>query len=87
MGQRLSAKRFFHAKCDEVVYFKNFLLPVILWPQIYQLLMATLPFKERYITHSCYQTNKITTDSKSEAMKGNVNSNIFEIYGNRRKNS
>ena len=47
---------------------------------------VTFPFKEGYIKNRHYKTNKITTDSKSGAVKGNIASNRFGTSGNGRKN-
>ena len=79
------AKRFFHTTYEEVVYFKTFLLSVILRPRIYPLLMVTLPLKKRYIVQRQYQTNSVTTDSKSGETKVKVAVNSFEIIGNVRQ--
>ena len=82
MEQQPPAKKFVQLKCDEVVYFENFWFSAILRPWIDPLLTLTLTFKESYISRSHYQTNRITTYSKSGTMKKNVDSNIFEICGN-----
>ena len=82
MGRHAAAKSFFQTTCDEIVYFRNVLLFVILGTRIYQILTVTLPFKEWCITQHCYQTNRITTDSKLETTKVNASSNRFEICDN-----
>ena len=75
MGQRQPAKRLFHTICEEIVYFKTFILSVILVPQFYPLLTVTFSFKEIYTVHLCSKTNIVRSDSKSGATKGNVASN------------
>ena len=85
MGRQPPEKRFFNTTCGELVNIKNILLYVILGPWIYLLLIVTFMLKERYITHHFYQTNWITTDSKSGAIKGNVSINRLEIRGNGRQ--
>ena len=86
MGQLTSAHGLFHTTFNEVVYFKNFLLSVILRPKTYPLLMVTFPFKESYIVHRYFQKTEsqltiklrqrtamlTVTDSKFSSTEGNV---------------
>ena len=79
MGWLPPSNRFFHTTCYVVVYFKTFILSIILRPRIYLLLKATLPLKEGCILHPRCQTNQITTDSKLGTTKVNFSINWFEI--------
>lgn len=49
LGWQPPAEMLFKTTCDEIVYFNNFLLSVIIGPQNFLLLTMTLTFKERYI--------------------------------------
>ena len=61
MGRQPPSKKLFCTTCTKVVYCKTFLLSVIIRPQIYPLLVVTLPFKERYILHHHFCINHVRT--------------------------